>query len=228
MVLDHLFDDKWVVFHFQFVHLGGNVVRCVFGVEIHRELGDVFASVKFGIDEVDGDARHRFASRLHRFVYVVSPHALAAKLGQEGWMNVDDAVGEVVDEVCWNLGEKTCEDDVVAAAHGLNHAPWFVEQLLTGDDGGGHSEFLGAHKGVGVAAAAHDDGYLHFGLSLEVADDIFTVCTTSCDEDGEPDRFLHDVMYLFFFWELKELEGVKADTLSTTLFLAFGVVRYPI
>ena len=35
-------------------------------------------------------------------------------------------------------------------------------------------------------------------------------------------------MYLFFFWELKELEGVKADTLLTTLFLAFGVVCYPI
>ena len=35
-------------------------------------------------------------------------------------------------------------------------------------------------------------------------------------------------MYLFFFWELKELEGVKADTLLTALFLAFGVVCYPI
>ena len=35
-------------------------------------------------------------------------------------------------------------------------------------------------------------------------------------------------MYLFFFWELKELEGVKADTLSTALFLALGVVCYPI
>ena len=68
-------------------------------------------------------------------------------------MDVDDAVGELVDEVCRNLRKEACENDEVASANGLNHESWFVEELLSCDDGSGYSQFLCTYERISVAAA---------------------------------------------------------------------------
>ena len=54
-------------------------------------------------------------------------------------MDVDDAVGEHINQIDGYLGQEACQDDVVAVTHCLHHKPGLVQQLLTGDDGGGHA-----------------------------------------------------------------------------------------
>lgn len=100
-------------------------------------------------------------------------------------MDVDDAVGELGNEVFGYFGEETGEDDVVATGDGVEDELGVIVELLTGDDGGGYAEALGADEGVGVATAADDDGDLDVGAGLEVADDVFAVGAASGDEDGE-------------------------------------------
>ena len=77
-------------------------------------------------------------------------------------MDIDDPVGKLIDEVSGNLGQEACEDDVVTSANGMYHEPGLVNKLLTCDNSRRHSELFGAHKSIGIAAAGHHNGYLHF------------------------------------------------------------------
>lgn len=187
LALDDLLDDGWEVLHFQLVYLVGNVVGGVGGVETDGELGDVLALVKLGVDEVDGDARTGLVGGVDGFVYMVAPHALAAELGQEGGVDVDDATGVSLHQIGGHFGQEACQDDVVAAVDGAEHEVGVVVELLAGDDGGGHAQSLGAHEGVGIRAAADDDGDFHVGVVLEVLDDVLAVGSAAGHEDGEAD-----------------------------------------
>ena len=114
----------------------------------------------------------------------VSPAAFTA--------DVDDPVWELVNQVGRYLREETCENDIIATAHGLDDESWFVDELLSGDDCSGHAKFFGTYKCIGISTAAHNNGNLYFvRFVLEVADDVFAVCAASSHEDGEFDGFAH-------------------------------------
>ena len=93
-----LFEDGWEMGHFQEMDLVGDGVGGVLGGEGGRELGDDLAAVAHGRDIMNGDAGFGFAGGLDGFVDVVTPHAFAAVLGQQGGMDVDDAAGKGFDE----------------------------------------------------------------------------------------------------------------------------------
>ena len=67
-------------------------------------------------------------------------------------MDIDDAVGEDVQQVFWHLGQEAGQDDIVASLHGAEHQLLVVVELLAGDNRGLHTEVLGTHDGVGVGA----------------------------------------------------------------------------
>ena len=54
-------------------------------------------------------------------------------------MDVDDAVGEHINQIDGYLRQEASQDDVVAVTHCLHHKPGLVQQLQTSDDGGGHA-----------------------------------------------------------------------------------------
>ena len=139
MFFEYLFYNGGEVLHFQQVFFFGDVFGAVGGGKGGAELGDDFAAVADGADIVDGHACLGFASGFDGFVYVVSPHAFAAELGQQGGVEVDDAAGECLNEVVGDEGQEACQDNelnVVLAKDGQHVGR--VCQLCLGDDGGGY------------------------------------------------------------------------------------------
>jgi hypothetical protein len=69
---------------------------------------------------MDGHARLRFSGSLHGFVDVMAPHALATILRQEGWVDIDDAMGVGVglitdnESAMYALGVGKVSDQVLA------------------------------------------------------------------------------------------------------------------
>lgn len=123
-------------------------------------------------------------------------------------MDVDDAVGELVDEVGWNLRQEASKDDIVTSANSLYHESGFIQKLLTRDNSRRHSELLSAHEGISIATAGHDNRDLHFWFVGEVADDVFAVGAASCDKDGEFDCFAHGLInVLIQFGKVESLQN---------------------
>lgn len=192
---DNLLYDVREIFHLQHVHLVGNVFCRIVWREWGRVLRYVLSLVQFGVDIVDSDARLCFSCSLHRFVHMVSPHALASELWQESGMDIDDAVGESLDEVLWHFGEEAGKDDVVAAFSSGKDTVWLFVELLACDDGSGYAEIVGAGDSVRVCAAAHYDRDGHMFVALKMSDDVFTIGASSADEDGES-YVLHILLYI--------------------------------
>ena len=113
----------------------------------------------------------------------------ASSSGLTKWMVMPLTVSPAAFTASW---EETCENDIIATAHGLDDESWFVDELLSGDDCSGHAKFFGTYKCIGISTAAHNNGNLYFvRFVLEVADDVFAVCAASSHEDGEFDGFAH-------------------------------------
>jgi len=78
------------------------------------------ATIGIGSDPMDGHARLRFSGSLHGFVDVMAPHALATILRQEGWVDIDDAMGVGVglitdnESAMYALGVGKVSDQVLA------------------------------------------------------------------------------------------------------------------
>ena len=110
-------------------------------------------------------------------------------------MDIDDAVGESLDEVLWHFGEEAGKDDVVAAFSSGKDTVWLFVELLACDDGSGYAEIVGAGDSVRVCAAAHYDRDGHMFVALKMSDDVFTIGASSADEDGES-YVLHILLYI--------------------------------
>ena len=110
-------------------------------------------------------------------------------------MDIDDAVGESLDEVLWHFGEEAGKDDVVAAFSSGKDTVWLFVELFACDDGSGYAEIVGAGDSVRVCAAAHYDRDGHMFVALKMSDDVFTIGASSADEDGES-YVLHILLYI--------------------------------
>ena len=92
----------WEIFHLQDMLFRRDGIRIVIGRKGRFALGYDFSSIYFGAYPVYGHARFFLASSLDGLVYVVPPHALATKLGQERGMKVKHLVWISLDEKIWN------------------------------------------------------------------------------------------------------------------------------
>ena len=92
------------MFHFEHVLFLGDGLYGVIGGKGYSELGDDLACIADGGDPMDGHACLRLACSLHSLVNVVSPHALATVFRQQGRVDIDDLVGESIDQEIGNQG----------------------------------------------------------------------------------------------------------------------------
>ena len=80
--LQYFFYYLGEVFHFELVLFLGDVIDGVVGGEGYFVLGDDLAGIANGGDPVDGHACFCLACFFHGLMHMVTPHALAAILGQ--------------------------------------------------------------------------------------------------------------------------------------------------
>ena len=180
-----MLDDLGEVGHFEDVLFGGNGVGGVVGREGRGELGDDFAAVADVGDVVDGHACLCVACCLDGFVHVMAPHAASAMTGQEGWMEVDDATWEGVDEIVGNHQQEACEDDevdVVLAEEGQEDVG--IVEVGLGYDDTRHAQSLGSDEGVGIGAVADDEDGTDVVAAFKITDEVLAVGTASAHEDG--------------------------------------------
>ena len=134
------------------------------------------ATIGIGSDPMDGHARLRFSGSLHGFVDVMAPHALATILRQEGWVDIDDAMGVGVDEEVGHQGQEACqhdEADVVLLQEG-HHDIGIVEVGL-GGNGCRYAETLCTHEGVGVGLITDNESAMYALGVGKVSDQVLAV-----------------------------------------------------
>lgn len=78
----------------QRMYLRGHLVGCVGWGNGATGLKNNLTFVVVFVDEMNRDARFRFARRHNGFVDTMTEHALAAKFWQKGRMNVYDSTGK--------------------------------------------------------------------------------------------------------------------------------------
>ena len=137
----------------QLVDAGGEGVRRVVREDGAGILADDGALVVMLVGVVDGDAALRLAGSKDSLVDAVAIHALAAKLGQEGGMDVDHAPGISVEDVVRHAGQESCQDDEINGVRlqrlqdGMPVCP-----LLLAETEGGHVQRGGTLLDVGRLA----------------------------------------------------------------------------
>ena len=163
---------------FQFMDAGSEGVGGVVGEDGAGRLEDDVAGVVAVVDIMDGDAALLFAGSKDSFVDMMPVHAFAAISGEQGGMDVDDAVGIGCCDTRGNEPEEACEDDEIGA---------FFLQLA--EDDVRVAEFcpvehlcrdivlFRAFQDVGVRHVAIDFFYAESGLFGKIPDDVFGVRT---------------------------------------------------
>lgn len=139
----------------------GEGVGGVLGEDGAGFLEEGWAGVVGVVGEVDGAAGGGFVGVDDGLVDVVAVHALAAELGEQGGVDVEDAVGVVVGDN--EQGEEASEDEQVGlgvAAGGENGVGEgvLVGVLLAGQDVDGQAAVFGALDAFAVVVGGDDAG----------------------------------------------------------------------
>lgn len=161
---------------FEGLHLFCEGVGRIVGRDGAFFLEDGGAVIVFFVDEVDGDTAFGVSCGDNGFVDEVAVHAFAAVFGQEGGVDVDDFVGESLDEVSGYFPEEAGEDDEVDAEvlHQFNIIICPEEGFFIYDIGG--YVFVGGDfEDAGVWFVGNDGCHLDGGVAFEVIDDLFGV-----------------------------------------------------
>lgn len=140
---------------FQFMDAGSEGVGGVVGEDGAGRLEDDVAGVVAVVDIMDGNAALLFAGSKDSFVDMMPVHAFAAISGEQGGMDVDDAVGIGCCDTRGNEPEEAGEDDEVRAFV-LQPAQQFVgvAEFLAGKDAGGDLELACPFQDVGSGDVA--------------------------------------------------------------------------
>ena len=99
--------------HLQLVFFFCNVVGTVRWEKWGAELSDNLSAIADRTNPMNGEASLGFASSLHRFVYMVSVHALAAELRQQSGMKVNHAPVVSLDEIVGNHQQEPSQHDEI-------------------------------------------------------------------------------------------------------------------
>lgn len=171
---------------FQFKNAGGESFRGVCGQDGATELEDRGTGVELVVDVVNRAARFGVLGFQHSFVDVVAVHSFAAMLGEEGRVNIEDAM--VVGGWDFEQLEIACEDnevDVVFAEQGFERVGW-DDARDDFDEEASLATALNASSGV-AAADDERDGCVEFA-SLDGVKEIEYGASAAGDEAGEARR----------------------------------------
>ena len=197
----------------------GNVVDCIIGRQSHTELGDDFASVANRRDIMNGHSRLCLASRLHGLVNMMAPHALAAILGQQSRMKIDDAAGEGFNQIVGHQRKESRQHDETHTIllQQRQHVVRVVE-LCFGGNSRRNTQPLGTHQAISIGPVAqHQRGTNVFGTA-EILNQIFTIRAASRHKY----RYVR-LLHLHKIWTSCVLFGCKVTHFlsQTELFFVF-------
>ena len=160
---------------FELVDFLGDLFGGFGALEFCGGLEDGVAFVVVFVDVVDGDACFGVFVLVDGAVDVVAVHAFAAVFWEEGWVDVDDFVGEGLDDLLGHFEEEACEDYEV----GAEGEELFVDEALgevffcEGD--GGDLVVCGFLEDGGVGFVAEEGDDFCGGVVGEVGDDVLGV-----------------------------------------------------
>ena len=137
--------------HLQLVLFFRNIVDIVGWEKWRAKLSNDFSTIAYRTNPVNGETGLGFASGLHRFVHMVSVHALATELRQQGGMQVNHAPVVSLDEIVGNHQQEPSQHDEinVMLIEYLQHLIGFAK-LGFGHDNGRNILSFGTHQGVGI------------------------------------------------------------------------------
>ena len=180
-----LFDDEGEILLFKLVDFCSEGVGSVVVVEGAFGLEKGGAAIIVLVDEVDGDTAFLFVVGDDCLVDVFAVHALATVFGQEGRVDVDDAVGEGIEDFLWNQPEETGEDNPVDVSFFeiLENAAVVVEvvavEVLCWD-----VELFGSLGDEGIGAVVDDAGDVNLVVASKVFADALGIGPVTRGEDG--------------------------------------------
>ena len=137
--------------HLQLVLFLRNIVDTVGWKKWGAELSDNLSAIAYRTDPMNGETCLGFARSLHRFVHMVSVHALATELGQQSGMQVNHASVVSLDEIVGNHQQEPSqhnEIDVMLIEY-FQHLIGLAK-LGLGHDNGRNVQSFGSHQGVGI------------------------------------------------------------------------------
>ena len=155
--VEYFFNYMREVLVFQRVYLGCNVVGGIGWQHRTLCLEECGTLVVLLVDEMDGDAALGIAALDNGLVHSVAIHALAAVLGEQRRVDVDDAAWIGCNELLWNEQQEACkyhEINVALTEHG-DDAVGFHEFGLA-HHGCFNAQLLGTLKDVGLWVVGND------------------------------------------------------------------------
>ena len=169
-----------------FEYAGGEGVMVIGGKDWDGSLDDDRAVIKVLVDEVDGAA-----GDLYTVVKSLLLRVKSGKGGEEGWMDVDDAVWELLHKPVGEQTHVSGQDDEVDVG-GFEGGDDFLIVLLTrltltGDEKSVKSTLAGGFEAGGIGAIGDDYGDLCAGKFAggDVIGDGNEVRTTPGKQDDE-------------------------------------------
>ena len=174
------------------MYLGCQRVWCVVGCYVATCLFQECSAVVVLVHDVDGDAALVLACRHHCLMHMVSVHAFAAVFGQQGGVNVDDALGVGVEHVLRYEPEESCKDYPVCLflTQIVEHCGAFVE-VFAAEVASLYAEVACPLREVGVFDVVYDACHLHVISAGEVFADLLCVGAVARAEDGKPYGSVH-------------------------------------
>lgn len=134
------------------------------------------------VDDMNGDAALLFPVVNHRFMDMMAKHTFTAIERQQGWMDVDDAVGKGGEDVLGHQPKETGKDDPVdlPLLEETEHTAIVVE-IGPAEITGGNTEFLGPLSHISIALVIYDtiDGDLSVVCKI-LADSLSVSAVTRC------------------------------------------------
>lgn len=144
------------------------------------------------VDDVDGDAAFVFAGGHDGLMHMVAVHTSSAVLGQQGGVDVDNAVGVGVEHRFGDQPEETRQDDPVDvfALQVLEYVAVVVE-IGTAEVSGLDTKVFGPLGDVGVTLIIYDTRDFDIGATCEVFADLLSVGAIAGAKDGQSDGSVH-------------------------------------
>ena len=185
-------DDGWEIIFLEQVDACRHIVGGIGWVDTAARLEESRATVVAVIDHMDGDAGHRLVVGHDSLVHVVAIHTLAAVVGQQSRMNIDNALGESIENMLRNQQQKASEDDIVDATqaqeieHGIALAEVAPTEIVRLD-----AKVAGTGSDIGVANIIYNNIDHDIGASAEIFSNLLRIGAVARGHDGEFYRLRH-------------------------------------
>lgn len=172
----------------QLMHFPGDGLRRIVGIYRAGILEDDPAFVEVFVDQVNGNPRFFITSSFNGFVNTIAIHAFTAMTGKQRRMNVEDAVGESVDQRCWNQPKEAREYQVRYVFVTKPTKDIRSAKLFAGKNARRHIEFPRSLKDKCIRVVGEHHGYLDVRVMLKILHDGFRIGAVAGSQQGKSGR----------------------------------------